>query len=433
MITPQEWKSRRLAILAQMPKDAVAVIPAGEECYRNGDTHFPFRQNSHFLYLTGLKESHAVLVLAHGKSILFCQPRCPETEIWTGPILGPDAAKAQLLMDETYAIDEMDHKLVNIFKGCTTVYYPFLQAGKWEKTLFSAWKQARRMVREEKYLSSAFVDLTPILAEMRVFKSDAELSCIQKAVDCSVNAHLEVMKKMSTLNHEYEAAAIFHQSLWMQGCVETAYPTIAASGPNACVLHYTAYHRRFLDRDLFLIDAGGEWQGYAADITRTYPVRGHWTKEQQAIYELVLASQEQAIECIHPGALWQDMQRRIIHVITQGLVDLGILTGSVDGLIERQAYKAFYMHNSGHWLGLDVHDEGSYFVEQQSRVLENNMVLTVEPGIYISPHQDRIDPKWCGIGVRIEDDVLVTSQGSHVLSAKLPKSIAEIKAMMTNV
>lgn len=432
MISPQEYKSRRDAILAQLPPDAVAVIPAGEELYRNGDTHYPFRQNSHFWYLTGFKESSAVLVLAHGKSILFCQSRCHETEVWTGPILGPESAQSELMMDISYPIKDLEHHLESIFRGCTAIYYPFLQAGKWEKILFGAWKQARRMVREDKYLSSSFVDLSPILAEMRLIKTNAELQCIQKAVDCSVNAHLEVMKQIVNFNHEYQAAAIFHQSLWMQGCVDTAYPTIAASGPNACILHYTEFRRQFSPQDLFLIDAGGEWQGYAADITRTYPVRGQWTKEQQAIYELVLSAQEQAIASIRPGLLWRDMQQIVVSVLTQGLVDLRILTGSVEGLIEQQAYKPFYMHNSGHWLGLDVHDEGSYFLNKNSRPLEPGMVLTVEPGIYISPHHTGIDSKWCGIGIRIEDDVLVTSQGCKILSEQLPKRIGDIKARMSN-
>ncbi len=433
MISAEAFKTRRQAILAQLPEDAVAIIPAGVELYRNGDTHYPFRQHSDFWYLTGFAEPDAVLVLTQRQSILFCKPRCPEMEVWTGPIFGPEAAKDQLFMDVTHSVEHLEMELVKIFKGCTAIYYPFLHAGKWEKILFTAWKKARHQVREDRYLSSAFADLAPMIAELRLFKSEAEIACMQKAIDCSVAAHLEVMQHIRNLNYEYEAAAIFHQKLGMQGCVETAYPTIVASGSNACVLHYTKSNRAFQNQDLFLIDAGGEWQGYAADITRTYPVRGQWTREQQAIYELVLAAQEEAIKCIRPDCEWTRMQTVIVKILTQGLLDLGILKGSLEGLIQSQAYKPFYMHNSGHWLGLDVHDVGSYYDKRQPRLLASGMVLTVEPGIYISPQQPGIEDKWRGIGVRIEDDILVTAMGYKNLSEALPKSISALKASISHV
>jgi Xaa-Pro aminopeptidase len=434
MISLAEFKKRRKALQNKLPKDAIAIIPGASEQVRNHDVHYPFRQNSHFLYLTGLSEPDAVLVICGGDDaqvLLFSEPYSVDKEIWTGPLLGSKAAVETLGVDEAYPIDEFSRKLVECMLGRRSVYYPFLQTGPWEKILFQAWKTARGQKREDLYLQAEFVDLSPLLAEARLFKSVAEIACMQKAVDASIEAHLAVMRSIHACEYEYQVRAIFEAHLLQQGITEQAYSPIVASGPNACILHYTQYQRRFKPQEFLLLDAGGEYLGYAADITRTYPVGGYWSLEQQRIYDLVLHAQKQGIGLIRPGIAWQDIQTLVVETLTQGLVDLGILTGSVSGLIEQGAYKSFYMHNSGHWLGLDVHDAGAYKVNQSSRVLEEGMVLTVEPGLYFSPRLTQVDARWLGLGVRIEDDVLVTAHGAHILSGRLPKHIDEIKAVMT--
>lgn len=435
MIKQAEFTTRRQYLMSLLPKDSIAVIPGAIEQKRNGDVHYPFRQNSNFLYLTGFTEPDAVLILIKGeqpKSILFCQPFSIEKEIWTGPLLGPERAKELLGVDEAYDIQEFSHLLTEFLHTsvCSYIYYPFLQTGQWEKTLFQAWKLTRNQKKVDKLSQSAFFDLAPLLAEMRLFKSDAEVACLQTAIDVSVDAHLAVMKNARHYQTEYQLLAVFQHELHSRGFMDTAYPPIIASGVNACILHYTQYQRTFNKNDLLLIDAGAEYDGYAADITRTFPIGGVWSDAQKLIYELVLEAQMQAIAMIRPGLDWTDIQLKIIHVITQGLIDLGILKGSVESLVAQEAYKNFYMHNSGHWLGLDVHDSGAYRENQMTRKLKEGMVLTVEPGLYFSPRLSNLDAQWHGLGIRIEDDILVTHQGAKVLSENLPKTIGDIKAVI---
>lgn len=435
MILVKEFVERRKTIIQSLPKDAIAVIPGANVQSRNADVDYPFRQNSDFLYLTGFEEADCVLVLTgglKGQAILFCQPSSILTEIWTGPLLGPEQAKINLGVDEAYPMSQFQEILVQLLQGKTAVHYPFLQAGNWEKSLFAAWKTARGQRREDKCLQSAFVDLTPMLAEMRLFKSSAELNCLQQAIDWSVDAHLKVMRSVKQCHYEYQLLANFQYELNRHGCTQMAYPAIIASGNNACILHYTHYNRKWQSDDLLLIDAGGEHLGYAADLTRTYPVSGQWSSAQSAIYELVLEAQRQAILLIKPGVPWPSIQQQVIKVLTQGLIDLGILSGSLDGLIEQFAYKDFYMHNSGHWLGLDVHDAGAYVQDKRPRLLAPGMVLTVEPGLYFSPRFTQIDAKWQGIGVRIEDDIVVTDDGCRVMSQALPKTREDIKVVMAD-
>ena len=429
MITQKEYKERREQLMKKLPKHSIAIIPGGQEVIRSGDVHYPFRQQSDFLYLTGFSEPNAVLILVAGKAILFNEVLDEQKTIWTGPVLGQEAAVHHLGMDEAFPIEMLEPKLVEYFQGITGIYYPFLQGGIWEKKLFTAWKRGRSLRRQERGLPSAFHDIAPLIASMRLLKSIAEIEVIQKVVDVSVGAHIAVMENIHTCDYEYQAAAIFHHFLQQQGLMETAYPSIVASGKNACILHYTQSHRRFNPHDLLLIDAGGEYLGYAADLTRTYSVRGQWSLEQQAIYELVLESQLLAIGRIEPGCSWNTIQNEIVMTLTQGLKDLGILQGSLSGLLEQQAYKAFYMHGSGHWLGLDVHDVGPYDEHGKPIQLVSGMVLTVEPGLYFSPAQAGLDPRWHGIGIRIEDDILVTKQGAYVFSNQLPKQWMDLKGI----
>lgn len=429
MITQNEYQKRRNDLMKRLPAQSIMIIPSGEEVCRNGDVHYSFRQQSDFLYLTGFSEPHSILVLKDGKSWLFNEPQDEQKTIWTGPVLGQMGAISQLGVDEAYPIGQFEVHLQSLLSGVTAIYYPFLQGGHWEKKLFSTWKQVRAQRRQDRGLPSAFHDVSPWIASMRLFKSPDEVKMIQKVVDVSVDAHIAVMQQIASCDYEYQAAAIFHQHLQQQGIMDVAYPSIVASGANACILHHTQYHRAFQSNDLLLIDAGGEYLGYAADLTRTYPVRGRWTYEQQAIYELVLEAQKAAIAKIQPQLPWCEIQNTVVNVLTQGLKDLGILHGTLTSLLEQQAYKSFYMHGSGHWLGLDVHDVGAYEEHGQSIRLQASMVLTVEPGLYFSPQLKNIDERWRGIGVRIEDDVLVTAQASHVFSHRLPKEIDDLQSV----
>ena len=432
MISYVETRNRRQYLLQQLGPQAIAVVASAEEVLRNGDTHFSFRQNSDFWYLTGFNEAHAILVLFKGKSILFCREINPLTTIWTGSVMGHLQAKQELGFDETYRIEEFDRRFQEFLMDVSEIHYPFLQAGPWERRLFGAWKQQRQVPKQDKFKASSFHDLSPSLAKMRLMKTEHEIACLQQAIDYSVFAHQQVMQGIRKCQFEYQAAAIFHHALQSQGCMSLAYPSIVASGPNTCILHYTEYHRRFRLDDLLLIDAGGEHLGYAADITRTYPVSGQWKACQQAIYELVLAAQMEAINLLKPGLSWDAIQAKIVTVISQGLIDLGLLSGSLDSVLETQSYRDFYMHNSGHWLGLDVHDVGSYLKDAKSIQLEPGMVMTVEPGIYIASDAKNVAEKWRGIGVRIEDDVLMTPSGHRVLSAALPKSIDDLKESISD-
>ena len=431
-MTQVEAQTRRKALLQQLGPHAIALVASAEELLRNGDTHYPFRQQSDFLYLTGFDEAHAILVLAQGKSILFCQASNPLTTIWTGPVMGPIHAQQALRFDEAYPIDEFERRIQDFIANATEIHYPFLQAGDWERRLFGAWKQQRLMPRQDTFKASSFHDLSPKLAAMRLIKSEQEIAALQQAIDYSVVAHQHVMRGMQQCEFEYQAAAIFHYSLQRQGCMHLAYPSIVASGPNACILHYTEYQRQFKPDDLLLIDAGGEHLGYAADITRTYPVRGQWSYCQQAIYELVLAAQIEAIKLLKPGLSWEAIQAKVVITLSQGLIDLGLLSGSLDGVLEAKSYRDFYMHNSGHWLGLDVHDVGSYLHNGESIKLAPGMVMTVEPGIYIAADAQHVPEKWRGIGIRIEDDVCITSAGHRVLSAALPKSIDDLQGIISD-
>jgi len=426
MIGMQEYKQRRRDLMRNLPKNGIAIIPGGREVLRNGDVHYPFRQNSDFLYLTGISEANAVLVLTAAVDILFSEAFDEQKTIWTGPVIGQAQAIDYYGLDESYEISVLENKLSALLDGVEAIFYPFLQSGGWEKKLFNAWKKSRAANKKGRYLASSFHDVVPLIAKMRLIKSDAEIAALQKAVDISVDAHLAVMHKIKNCDYEYQAAAIFHNYLQSHGVNDTAYPSIVAAGENACILHYTQNNHRIKANDLLLIDAGAEYLGYAADITRTYPVRGNWTLEQQAIYELVLEAQQSAINKIAPKVAWGELQSEMVVILTQGLKDLGILHGSLDSLLEQHAYKSFYMHGAGHWLGLDVHDVGNYVEDEKALLLTKNMVMTVEPGLYLSAKIPGLDARWHGIGVRIEDDIAVTSSGANILSARLPKKINEL-------
>ena len=433
MISISEYQNRRQQLAMQLPLGSIAVVPAASECLRNGDAHYRFRQDSDFYYLTGFNEPDAVLLIIAGKageSVLFNRPRHFAEEQWTGIRLGQTGACEQLGISEAYPIADLHARLPDWFADKTTVYFPIQRYPACDQLIFDAWKTIKGQARRGTDAPQAFADIAPIIGEMRLLKSKAELQIMREAARISIAAHQRAMRACRQAQFEYELEAEIVYELARQGCRSMAYDAIVAGGANACILHYTDNNQALRQGDLLLIDAGGEYQNYAADITRTFPISGQFSAEQKAIYELVLAAQKAGIACVRPGCLWEDAQQAIVRALTSGLVDLGLLQGAIDDLIATEAYKPFYMHRSGHWLGLDVHDVGRYKVDGQWRQLQPGMVLTVEPGLYIHESIQGIDSRWHGIGVRIEDDIAVTADGHENLTAALAVEANEIEALL---
>ncbi|WP_298624301.1 Xaa-Pro aminopeptidase [uncultured Legionella sp.] len=428
-----EYKTRRLKLASQLSENSVAIIPAAGELLRNGDAHYRFRQDSDFYYLTGFNEPDALLVITSGsdsQSILFNRSRNPAEEQWTGKRLGQDGAINELGMTSAFAINNLEDELPQLLSGKGAVYFKLGRNSYLEERITEALTILKSQVRKGIKPPESFCDLEPIISEMRLFKSDAELELMRKAASISVHAHQRAMQVCREMEHEYQLEAELIYEFSRHGCRSVAYDPIVGSGENACILHYTDNNRSLRQGDLVLIDAGGEYENYAADITRTFPVSGTFTPDQKSIYELVLKAQKAGIAAIKPGLPWNAVQQIIVRILTEGLCELGILQGDVDELIEKEAYKTFYMHNSGHWLGLDVHDSGQYKINHEWRPLKPGMVLTVEPGLYISAGLKGVDKRWWGIGVRIEDDVVVTDVGHEVLTAALPVDVDDIEALM---
>lgn len=433
MITQEEYQARRKKLASSLPKDSIALISAAPESIRNGDAHYRYRQDSHFHYLTGFDEPEALLIVTAGpnsQSILFNRPRDLLQEQWVGRRQGQEGAITELGMDSAFAITDLASELPKMLIGKSSLYYVLGHNLELETIIREALITLKNQIRKGVKGPEAFCDLEPILSEMRLFKSKAEIELMQRAADISVEAHARAMRLCSQLCYEYQLEAELIYEFARHGCRSVAYDPIVGSGENACILHYTQNNQPLKQGDLVLIDAGGEYEGYAADITRTFPVSGTYTQDQRSIYELVLKAQKAGIAAVKPGLAWNAVQQIIIEILTTGLCELGILKGEVDDLIAKEAYKPFYMHNSGHWLGLDVHDCGRYKINNAWRPLEPGMVLTVEPGLYISSEMEGVDKRWWGIGVRIEDDVLVTDTGHEVLTAALPVDIDAIEALM---
>lgn len=433
MITQKEYQTRRRTLASRLPADSIAVIPASSELLRNGDAHYRFRQDSDFSYLTGFNEPDALLLISagsEGESFLFNRPRDPAQEQWTGKRLGQEGACETLGITAAYSLASVDTRLPELLMGKHAIYYTVGRYPVWEKRILDAWQIVKGQARRGVAAPEAFCDLVPLLGEMRLFKSVAEITLMQRAAHISVAAHKRAMQACKEVTYEYQLEAELLYEFSRQGCRSVAYDSIVAGGANACVLHYTENDQVLQQGDLVLIDAGGEFESYAADITRTYPINGRFNPEQRAIYELVLRAQKAGIARVQPGCLWNEVQETIVKTLTTGLLELGILQGSVDQLIETNAYKPFYMHNSGHWLGMDVHDCGAYKINGKWRPLEPGMVLTVEPGLYISADTKGVDKRWWGIGVRIEDDIHVTENGHQNLSGELPVDIDDLEALI---
>lgn len=436
MLQPSEFKQRRKRLAHLIKKKSIALIASAPASVRNRDVEFPYRQDSDFHYLTGFDEPDAVAVLAPGRKqgeyILFCREFDPEKAIWTGKHAGLEGARNAFGADEAFPIDELDKVLPGLLENRERVYFPVGHDPKLDRRVFAAVNDVRARVRTGVRAPFEFVSIEHVLHEQRLIKTPHEIQLMQKAAEISVLAHKRAMRACKPGKYEYEIEAELLHEFTRHGMRAPAYPCIVAGGQNACVLHYTENKDILKDGDLLLIDAGAEHENYAADITRTFPVNGTFTESQRSLYELVLEAQLDAIGRVRPGNRWNDPHDAAVHTLTKGLVKLGLLEGRVSKLIKDEAYKRFYMHRTGHWLGMDVHDVGEYRVDGEWRVLEPGMVLTVEPGLYIAPDCHDVDPKWRGIGIRIEDDVLVTKDGCEILTAGLPKTVEEIEAFMAD-
>jgi Xaa-Pro aminopeptidase len=434
MIKMTEYAKRRKTLMQRIGANGIVILHSAPEVFRNADTTYAYRQNSDFYYLTGFNEPDAVMVLApkrkQGEFILFNRVRDRDREIWDGPRAGQDGARKQFLANQSFPIESFEKMLPDLLADRDTIHYPLGVNRECDESILAAVNQLRSKIRGGMQSPKAFVDIAPSIHEMRLFKSPAELSVMQKAVDITTEAHIGAMLVCQPGMYEYELESELTYAFQRNGARFAAYTSIVGAGRNSCVLHYVSNNCQINDGDLVLIDAGAEYDNYASDVTRTFPANGKFTGEQRAIYELVLASQLAAIKVIKAGALWTAAQTAIVKVLTQGLIDLGLLKGRRDDLIEKQAYLPFYMHKSGHWLGLDVHDVGRYKVDDKWRKLQPGQVLTVEPGIYISADIPGVHKRWHNIGVRIEDDVVVTKKGCDVMSKEIPKMVNDIEAIM---
>ena len=425
------YKQRRDRLLQKMQR-GIAIIPTAPEAVRNGDAHYPYRYDSHFYYLTGFDEPEAALVLVAGKepqSILFCREKNMEREIWDGYRHGPDAAKEIFGCAAAFPVAQLDDKFTELMGNQPALFYPLGAHTAWDKRIIELRARVQAQARSGIAAPDKMHDVRALLNEMRLVKDDGELATMRRAAAISVAAHIRAMRATRPGRMEYEIEAELLHEFRHNGAQAPAYTPIVAGGANACVLHYVGNNAVLKDGDLLLIDAACEVDGYAADITRTFPVNGKFSAAQKDIYEMVLAAQAAAIAAARPGARWNEPHDAALRVIAQGLLDFKLCSGSMDAVLESESYKRFYMHRTGHWLGMDVHDVGAYKQDNDWRVLQPGMTFTVEPGCYIRPADDVPQTFW-NTGIRIEDDVAITAGGCEVLTAAAPKTVAEIEDAM---
>ncbi len=428
-----EFNTRRHLFSNSMLDNSMAIFPANEELIRSNDTEFRFRQNSDFYYLTGFNEPEACLLLIKRKglisSVLFNRRKDKTAEIWHGYRLGQAAAITELSMDQAFAIDQLEVILADLLTGIETVYYPVLSGLSLDTRLQTILNKLRNKTRSGLIATNQFLNWQPQLHEMRLFKSDAEKELMRKAGEISALGHVRAMQQCKPGMWEFQLQLEVEYEFARQGTRDIAYNSIVAGGNNACILHYTENDKQLKDGDLVLIDAGAEYQGYAGDITRTFPVNGRFTEEQATIYQLVLDCQLFALEQVKPNISVLAINKLVVRKMCEGLLALGILQGDLETLIQEEKHKDFYMHGLGHFIGLDVHDVGDSGSIEIPRLLEKGMAITIEPGLYISNDAD-VEDRWKGIGVRIEDDVIVTDTGCEILTSAVPKSIQDIEALM---
>jgi len=428
MIRPQLEEFMR-----RMESNSVAIIPSAREATRSNDTHYRFRQDSDFYYVTGFEEPESIAIVRPGQDphyTLFVRPRDPEREIWDGRRAGIDGAKSEFGANESFPIAEFDERLQDILDGAEKLYYRLGVNRDLDETIINQIARMRAVNRKPIHPPQTIVDPATIIHEMRVLKSADEIELMQVAADIAAEAHCEAMKASRPGMQEYEVEALIEKVFRQRGAAGPAYTSIVGAGANATVLHYINNDGQLHDGDLLLVDAGAEYKGYASDITRTFPINGRFTKPQREIYDLVLKAQMACVEMVRPGTTHDQLKQHSIEVLTEGMVELGLLDGKPEELIKEKKYERFYMHGLGHMLGIDVHDVGRYYYGKESRALEPGVVMTVEPGIYISPDTKDIPSQYLGIGVRIEDDVLCTENGPRVLTNKVPKVAEEIEGLM---
>lgn len=433
-ISKAEYARRRKQLMEMMEPNSIAIVPSSSELVRSRDTHYPFRQNNDLLYLCGFNEPESVLILLpereHGEFVLFCRDKDILRETWDGYRSGPEGACRDFGADDAFPISDIDDILPGLIEGRQRIYYSLGRDADFDRKVMRWVNTIRSKVRSGATPPGELLDLDHFLHDLRLFKSAEEIRMMEKAGQISANAHVRAMRECRAGMFEYQLEAEIRYACAKQGGVEQAYTPIVGGGNNACVLHYIENNKKLKNGDLVLIDAGCEYEFYASDITRTFPVSGKFSDEQKALYNVVLKAQEAAIAEVRIGNHWNAPHDASVRVITEGLVALNILQGDVYTLIEEGAYQRFYMHRIGHWLGMDVHDVGDYKVGGEWRMLEAGMVMTIEPGIYIPANSDDVDEKWRGIGIRIEDDVALTKDGVRILTQDVPKTVHEIEALM---
>ena len=429
----QEYTARRARLMQAIGPDGVAIVPSAHEVIRNRDVHYKFRQDSDFLYLTGFVEPDSVAVLVPGRKegafLMFVRERNPQREIWDGRRAGPQGVVKDYGADQGLVIGELEQMLPQLLAGRARVFYTLGEHPAWDTKIAACVREIREVSRRGPAAPTDFVSLDASLHELRLIKSPAELDLLRRACRISAHAHVRAMKATRPGGWEWQVAAEIHHE-FEKNEMEPGYGSIVGGGDNACILHYKENEAQLRDGDLLLIDAGGEYRGYTADITRTFPVNGKYSGAQKEVYELVLAAQLAAIDELKPGNSSARPHEVATRVLTEGMVALGLLKGDPQELIATEQHRQFYMHGTGHWLGLDVHDVGRYKLEGEARPFAAGMVMTVEPGLYIAPGTPGIDPRFHGIGIRIEDDVLITAREPEVLTAGVPKKVAEVEAVM---
>ena len=428
-----EFAQRRQRLMRRLGQESAAVFVSGVEALRNGDVEHPFRQTSTFYYLTGFEEPDAVAVLRPGHEqpfVLFVRPHDPDIAIWVGDRAGVEGAIERFGADEAYPIEELETRLPGLLRQARTLWFS-LGSHPTVESVISRLVAARRSAAQRGAPAlEALRDPEPLVDDLRLIKSNAELRSLQQAVDVTGAGLEAAMRATRPGLHEYEVQAVLESEYRRSGSPRDGFPSIVASGANACTLHYTTNRDRVEDGELLLIDTGAEWEYYSADVTRTFPVNGRFTRAQRDVYDIVLEAQRRAIETIAPGVAFYDVHQEAVRVLVQGLIDLRVLKGDIDGLIEQEKYRPYYMHSTSHWLGLDVHDAGPYRQGDRSIELRRGMVLTVEPGLYLAPGQRGVPRRLQGIGIRIEDDIAVTGKGRRNLSERVPSKPDDLEALV---
>jgi len=428
------FAKRRKEFIEKMG-EGVAIIRNPDELIRNNDAHYKYRTDSDFYYLTGFSEPNSVAVFTPNhpehKFILFVRPRDPERETWDGKRAGLEGAVNDFGADISYDIKDIDEKLPKYIKNTDNLFYTIGLNPDFDQKIIEMLNNLRRKGRAGEFAPSTIIETGKISSEMRLFKSPEEMNIMRKANYISQEAHIQAMKTVKPGMYEYEVEGLIDNVFRKNGCYSAAYNSIVGTGVNATILHYTENNKELKDGDLLLIDAGAEYGYYAGDITRTFPVNGKFTQAQKDVYEIVLDAQKQSTEMVKPGIKFIDVHNKSVEVLTKGMIKIGLLKGDLETLIKEEKYKQFYMHKTGHWLGMDVHDVGRYFEKDlSSRTLEEGMVMTIEPGLYIQENTKDVPEQYIGIGIRIEDDILVTKTGYENLSERVPKEVDEIEKLM---